>query len=245
MAILASGLECTSGDARHVPRRGVLDLLPPGESPPHDVFDTWYGWLYDAGVSRRDLARPGGFFLWGADMTGVFRLMDASIACEPGEVVLDAPTGGGVTFAHGAPATRGLLVGVDLSLPMLVRAARRRREAGLKADRVVLARADATRLPLLDASVDRVICFNSLHCIPNQHAVLEEFRRVLKHHGELLGTTLVEDAPLPWRLNVEAARLAGFFVPPESDRLRRLARSAGFKSWTTERSGALLSFRGE
>jgi SAM-dependent methyltransferase len=245
MAVVANGLECPSGDARHFPRRGVLELLPPGQNPPRDVFDTWYGWLYDAGVNRRELALPGGFLLWGADIASVFRLMDSAIACEPGEVVLDAPTGGGVTFARGAPVTRGLLVGVDLSRPMLERAARRRREAGLRADRVVLARADATRLPLLDASVDRVICFNSLHCIPNQQAVLEEFKRVLKPHGQLLGTTLIEDAPLPWRLNVEAARLAGFFIPPESERLRRLARSAGFKSWTTERSGALLSFRGE
>jgi SAM-dependent methyltransferase len=245
MAVRAGRVECPNGDAKHLPRRGVLDLLPPGEDPPPDVFDTWYGWLYDAGVNRRELALPGGFLLWGADIDSVFRLMDSGLECAAGEVVLDAPTGGGVTFARGARGTRGLLVGVDLSRPMLERASRRRADAHLKPERVLLARADVTRLPLLDASVDRVLCFNSLHCIPNQHAVLQEFRRVLKPRGELLGTTLVEDAPLPWRLNVDAARLAGFFVPPESDRLRRLARSSGFKNWTTERSGALLSFRGE
>jgi len=93
--------------------------------------------------------------------------------------------------------------------------------------------------------VDRVVCFNSLHCIPRHGSVLEEFRRVLKAGGELIGTTLVEDAPLPWRINIEAARLGGFFVPPDSARLRRLARTAGFRSWSTEQSGALLSFRGE
>ena len=245
MTLSAGALHCSNCGAEHRPRRGVLELLPPGREPAPGVFDSWYGRLYDAGVNRRDLAVPGAFLLWGADVAGVFRLMDSAVACEPGQVVLDAPTGGGVTFAGGAPATLGMLIGVDLSRPMLERAARRRRAAGLRPGRVLLARADATRLPLLDASVDRVVCFNSLHCIPRHAFVLEEFRRVLKPGGELIGTTLVEDAPLPWRINVEAARLGGFFVPPDSARLRRLARAAGFRSWSTQQSGALLSFRGE
>ena len=245
MTLNAGVLECMNGDSRHRSRNGILDLLPPGEDPPPDVFAGWYGRLYDAGVSHRGLAVPGGLLLWGADLASVFRLMDAAIACGPGEVVLDAPTGSGVSFARGAPATHGLLVGLDLSRPMLERAASRRRAAGLRPQRVLLVRADVTRLPLLDASVDRVLCFNSLHCIPNVRAVIEEFRRVLKPGGELLGTTLVEDAPLPWRLGVDAARLGGFFIPPDSGLLRRLARAAGFRRWSTEQSGALLSFRGE
>jgi SAM-dependent methyltransferase len=245
MTLAAGALECPECGAVHRPRRGVLELMPPGPEPGPDVFDSWYGWLYDAGVNQRELAVPGGFLLWGADIASVFRLMDSAAACEPGEVVVDVPTGGGVIFARGAPRTLGLLVGVDLSRPMLERAAARRLVAGLRPERVLLARGDATRLPFFDASVDRVCCFNSLHCIPHHAAVLAEFRRVLKPGGELVGTTLVEDAPLPWRLNVEAARLGGFFVPPDSGRLRRQARAAGFRRWTAERSGALLSFRGE
>jgi SAM-dependent methyltransferase len=243
---LAKGaLKCSACEAAHRPRRGVVDLLPPGPDPGRDVFDTWYGWLYDAGVNRRELAIPGGFVMWGADVSRFYRISDAAIACEPGEIVLDVPTGGGVTFAGGAPHTSGLLVGVDLSLAMLERAARRRRDAGLSHDHVLLARGDATRLPFFEGSIDRICCFNSLHCIPHQAAVLKEFRRVLKQGGELIGTTLVEDAPLPWRLNVELARLGGFFVPPESRRLERQARAAGFSRWSTEQSGALLYFRGE
>jgi len=245
MTLSAGALHCSNCGAEHRPRRGVLELLPPGREPAPGVFDSWYGRLYDAGVNLRELAVPGGFLFWGADIASIFRLMDSAVACNPGEVILDAPTGGGVTFARGAPATLGLLVGADLSRPMLERAARRRRAGGLRPERVLLARADVTRLPFLDGSVDRVVCFNSLHCIPNHAAVLDEFRRVLKPAGRLVGTTLVEDAPLPWRINVEAARLGGFFVPPDSARLLRLARAAGFREWSTERSGALLSFRGE
>jgi len=107
-----------------------------------------------------------------------------------------------------------------------------------------LVRGDATRLPMVDASVHRVLCFNSLHCIPHHREVLREFHRVLVPGGELVGTTLTADAPLPWLVNVRAAQLSGFFVPPDSRRLRADARAAGFERWETERTGALIFFRG-
>src|SRR5438094_8770432 len=93
MTLSAGALHCSNCGAEHRPRRGVLELLPPGREPAPGVFDSWYGRLYDAGVNRRDLVVPGAFLLWGADVAGVFRLMDSAIACEPGQVVLDAPTG--------------------------------------------------------------------------------------------------------------------------------------------------------
>lgn len=210
-------------------------------SLPEWIFETWYGELYDAGVQSR-LAPLGGFLMWGADIRRLFAEMAAGVACESGEVVLDCPTGGGVTFARGLPRTHGLLLGADLSRLMLERAARRR-SALRQRRQVALIRADATQLPLADASVDRVLCFNSLHCIPRQGEVLREFARVLRPGGELRGSTLIADAPLPWRLNVVGARLGGFFFPPESGRLANAARRAGFGSWQAERTGALLFFR--
>lgn len=208
-----------------------------------DAFETFYGDLYDSGI-QHPLAPLGGALMWGADVDRVFREMAAGLACGRGEVVLDCPTGGGVTFARGLPETRGLVVAADLSSLMLRRAAARR-GAIRQRRRVALVRADATRLPVADGTVDRVLCFNSLHCIPGHRAVLTEFRRVLRRDGELVGTTLTRDAPLPWRVSVLAARLSGFFVPPDSRRLAEDARAAGFRTWETERTGALLFFRGQ
>ena len=209
-----------------------------------DVFETVYGAVYDAGVQSR-LAPLGGFVMWGADVERFLAAMAAGVACRKGQLVVDCPTGGGITFARGLPQTKGRLLGVDLSRLMLTRAGVRARELpASERKRLELVRGDATQLPLADASADRVLCFNSLHCIPAHRAVLREFRRVLKPKGELVGTTLVADAPLPWRLNVQAARLSGFFTPPDSRRLRADARAAGFGHWETERTGALLFFRG-
>ena len=211
---------------------------------PFDVFETAYGTLYDAGVQSR-LAPIGGFLMWGADIERFLRTMAEGVACRKGEVVLDCPTGGGVTFARGLPKTKGVLVGADLSSLMLARArARAERLPPAQRRHLALVRGDATGLPLADAAIDRVLCFNSLHCIRGQRQVLEEFRRVLRPGGELVGTTLVADAPLPWRVNVIGARLGGFFFPPDSRRLRADARAAGFKSWETDRTGALMFFRG-
>jgi SAM-dependent methyltransferase len=209
-----------------------------------DVFETVYGTLYDAGVQSR-LAPLGGFVMWGADVERFLKAMADGVACRKDQVVVDCPTGGGVTFAPGLPRTRGRLVGVDLSKLMLARA-RERATRLPKAQRnhLELVRGDATRLPIADASVHRVLCFNSLHCIPHHRDVLREFHRVLEPGGELVGTTLTADAPLPWLLNVRAARLSGFFVPPDSRRLRADAGAAGFERWETERTGALIFFRG-
>lgn len=207
------------------------------------TFDSWYGALYDAGV-QSPLAPVGAALLWGADGARMLASMASAIECEAGQVVLDCPAGGGVTFAAGAPRTRGLLVAADLSRQMLDRAARRRADLpARRRRRVALLQADATRLPLPDAAVDRVACFNSLHCIPRHLPVLREFRRVLRPGGELVGTVLTADAPMPWRAVVELARVGGFFFPPDSRRLAAAARRAGFTSWEADRTGALLFFR--
>lgn len=45
---------------------------------------------------------------------------------------------------------------------------------------------DGHRIPLEDASVDRIVCFDSFHHVPNQDEVLTEFFRVLQPGGRLV-----------------------------------------------------------
>jgi SAM-dependent methyltransferase len=224
---------------------GAFDLWPPDRDPPAiDTYGTPFGWAYDFGVNTRALARVAARWEWGTDIGRMYGLMDEGLRVPRGQVALDIPVGGGTTFAEGARELKGLLLGIDLSPVMLARAARRRAAAGLES-RVILARGDATRLPLAAASVDRVLCFNGLHVIPDKEAAFAEFRRVLKPGGELLGTVLAADARAPYSAIVALERLASFFVPTTTGELRSLATRFGFRRWEQELEGALLYFRGQ
>jgi ubiquinone/menaquinone biosynthesis C-methylase UbiE len=245
LRVAGPGLECANGHVVPEEEGGFYDLWPPDRPAPLiDTYGTPLGWAYDLGVNNRALARVTATLEWGTDVTRMYALMEESLRLEPGEVALDVPVGGGTSFGEGAPDLRGLLVGIDLSPKMLRRAARRRARLRL-GRRVLLARGDATRLPLAPASVDRVLCFNGLHVIPDREAALAEFRRVLKPGGRLIGTVLVSDGPAPFSGIVGLERLARFFVPATTGELRSLAKRFGFNRWEQDLEGALLYFRGE
>lgn len=101
---------------------------------------------------------------------------------SPGGVVLDVGTGTALVLR--ALPTGGRRVGIDLSPGMLARA----RAAD---PTLLLARADATRLPLPDGSVDVVTCVTVLHLLPDPAAALAEWRRVLRPGGVAFTATFV------------------------------------------------------
>jgi SAM-dependent methyltransferase len=76
------------------------------------------------------------------------------------------------------------VVGVDLSGPMLERYRAKAAAAGLPPP--ALLRADATRLPLRDASVGAVLEVHLLHLVPAWEQALAEARRVLEPGGVVL-----------------------------------------------------------
>ena len=243
-ALTRAGLECANGHAVPEEPGGYFDLWPPDRSEPADTYGTPFGWAYDVGVNNRPLARLTATLEWGTDVDRMYALMEGALGLGADQVALDVPVGGGTSYGEGAPDLKGLLVGVDLSPSMLRRAARRRARHRLKRH-VLLARGDATALPLAPASVDRVLCFNGLHVIPNRPAAMGEFRRVLKPGGELVGTVLVSDGPAPYSGVVGLERLASFFQPATTGELRSLAKRFGFDRWEQDLEGALLYFRGE
>lgn len=78
------------------------------------------------------------------------------------------------------------IVGVDLSIPMLRRAARRVREARLTETIAGLAVMDACRLAFTDAHFDAVVAPFVLTVLPQPEASLDEWLRVLKPGGEII-----------------------------------------------------------
>ncbi|UTI63234.1 methyltransferase domain-containing protein [Paraconexibacter antarcticus] len=112
------------------------------------------------------------------------RLVRRALAAAPGEHVLDAGCGPGFFCAEllGEVGPGGQVSGTDLSPQMLALA--ERRCAGH--ENATFRPADATELPLVDATVDAAICVQVLEYVPQVHAALSELRRVLRPGGRVV-----------------------------------------------------------
>ena len=117
-----------------------------------------------------------------ADEQRIARLL---LGLGPGDGVLDVACGPGNfsrDFAR-AVGEDGLVVGIDASRPMLERAVRETRDAGL--DNLCFVFADAAALPFRDASFDAVCCFAALNLFADPFRALDEMRRVLAPGGRI------------------------------------------------------------
>jgi SAM-dependent methyltransferase len=113
------------------------------------------------------------------------RLLAARLALEPASRALDVGCGPGLGVeALAALAPNGSVVGVDVS-PVMVRQARARMRAAIRAGRVRIERGDATALPFEAGTFDRVASTNSLPFWSDTDAGLREIHRVLAPGGRL------------------------------------------------------------
>ena len=111
-----------------------------------------------------------------------FYAVDRRLELSGGETVLDLACGQGTHTRRLAAAAgpSGLVVGADLSAPMLRRAART-----VPDENTVLVRADAMDLPLRDGTVDALCCSLCLHLVPDLDTALAQIARVLRPGGRL------------------------------------------------------------
>jgi phosphatidylethanolamine/phosphatidyl-N-methylethanolamine N-methyltransferase len=107
----------------------------------------------------------------------------AAAASRPGGTVLDVGVGTGLELPMFDPGTR--LVGVDLSEPMLRRAAARvRRDKLGNVDGLVVM--DAMHLAFPDSCFDAVVAPYVLTVVPDPAATLDELLRVVRPGGEIV-----------------------------------------------------------
>jgi ubiquinone/menaquinone biosynthesis C-methylase UbiE len=137
---------------------------------------------------------------------------------RPGWRVVDAGTGTGFAAlaARRAVGRTGRVVGVDISSDMVTRA--RAAIGGSEPASVLLARADATHLPLPSRSVDAVICSAALLYMPVD-AALAEWRRILRPGGLVGFSTMQRDNPPSAVLFRRLAASYGLRVSDPSARL--------------------------
>ena len=113
-----------------------------------------------------------------------------------GETVLDIGCGAGTDLLLAARRVgpSGHAIGIDMTETMRDRARASAVAAGLT--NVEVYRADATALPLPDASVDVVISNGVLNLVPEKDKAFTEIRRVLRPGGRLQLADIVLDAEL-------------------------------------------------
>ena len=145
------------------------------------------------------------------------------LGIRPGERILDMGTGTGILLPDLLRATGpgGRVFAFDLSRPM-VREAKRKPEAA----RAGLFQADALRLPLRDAAMDRIVCFACFPHLPDPEAALAEMARALVPGGRLAIAHLMSREELS-RHHGGCADVAEDRLPP-AERMTELFRNAGF-----------------
>ena len=108
----------------------------------------------------------------------------APLELQPGSRVLDYGCGPGFVTEGmaGIVGFAGRAYGVDLNARFVANASNRNSSS----NNLSFRRVDGNRIPLDDATVDRLLCKNVLEYVPDVQTTLAEFRRVLEPGGRLL-----------------------------------------------------------
>ncbi len=108
-----------------------------------------------------------------------------ALAIAPDDVVLELGCGPGLALVEASErAWRGVAHGLDFSETMLAQALAHNATA-VRTGRVVLHRGSFERIPLGDASVDKILAVNVVYFWQDWPAILTELRRVLRPNGRI------------------------------------------------------------
>ena len=134
---------------------------------------------FDEEISKRIEAAYGS-----RDVLRRRALVREAVAAQPGERILDVGCGPGFYVAEllEEVGPEGAVIGIDGSESMLALAARRCEGH----DNVEFHEADATALPVADASVDAALSVQVLEYVAEIGAALAELRRALRPGGRLV-----------------------------------------------------------
>jgi ubiquinone/menaquinone biosynthesis C-methylase UbiE len=160
----------------------------------------------------------------------------AIASLQPGEVVLDLGSGGGIDLLLAAPRVgkTGFVYGVDMTDEMIDLARRNLLKAGVRNAEVL--KGDIEAIPLPDQSVDVIISNCVINLSPDKGQALREAFRVLRPGGRLAVSDVVIDGDLDGlpldELQIRSALswagcIAGALT---ADQYRRLLAESGFEA---------------
>ena len=113
---------------------------------------------------------------------------------DEAERILDIATGTGDVALKTSKKHKNLIVGLDISLPMLQAAARKDKNHNIH-----LINAQAEYLPFRDSSFDIVTIAFGIRNVPDKIKALNEMKRVIKNRGKLLILEFSHIRNIIWR----------------------------------------------
>lgn len=170
--------------------------------------------------------------------------LEASLGCgnptalaqlNPGEVVLDLGSGGGIDVLLSARRVgpTGKAYGLDMTDEMLALAEENRRQAGLA--NVEFLKGDIEAIPLPEAAVDVVISNCVINLASDKGKVLAEAYRVLKPGGRLAVSDIVVRGAVPPEVRRSVELWAGCVAGAlEESEYRAKLAAAGFTDIAVE-----------
>lgn len=204
-----------------------------------DFYASPFGVAYSAYAEQPWLNRLIARVVWGGDSRRYYESMSAIREVPDGGTIVDCPCGAGVALRELDPVEEVRYVAVDLSPSMLRRIRKRVDRRGLS--RVEVKRAEATEIPLPDASADIFLSYWGLHCFPDPAAALVEAARILKPGGRLVGSTFVRGRD-SLRQRLIRPDVGDFGKPGTAEDVPRWLEAAGFSELRLQHSGPMLFF---
>lgn len=239
----SAGLVCISCTTQYPFINGILDMLGKERKEVITPFQRLMQTPMIVSIYEK-LWRRVGYYLassrsFGREMQTVLR----NGREKKPERLIDLACGTGV-FTRPLASLGGLVVGLDLSWPMLKRAQYLLEKEGF--DNVILVRATAFSIPFVDAAFPYVNCCGALHLFDRPDAALREIARILEPGGHLCVQTTIRPArSAGFAYFLERFIRFGFFDEPG---LGAQLRLCGFRITESERhriSYTFMAQRGE
>jgi ubiquinone/menaquinone biosynthesis C-methylase UbiE len=232
------GLSCMECGAQYPMREGILDFLGDTRGEIITPFQRLMQTPSIVFIYEKSWRRIGYYLAssraFNCEMQTVLRHGEAK---QPSRT-LDLACGTGVFTRPLARRASKLVVGLDLSRPMLRHAQRLAEKDAIR--NILFLRATAFSMPFADASFPYVNCCGALHLFDRPDSALKEIRRILRPGGHLcVQTTIRPNRSAGLAYFLEKFIRFGFF---NEDQLRKKMDDHGFRILESERHRISFTF---
>jgi SAM-dependent methyltransferase/uncharacterized protein YbaR (Trm112 family) len=231
-------LVCRTCNSRYPIRNGILDMM---KDSANEVITPFQRIMQSPAIVciYEHFWRRIGYFLASSrsfhrEIETILQMGNESSA----KLILDLASGTGIFSRPLACRQDRLVIGIDMSWPMLTHAQRLMQKEGMR--NILYIRATAFNLPFKDGAIPHVNCCGALHLFDRPDAALKEIARILSPGGFLSAqTTIRPNRSAGFAYMLERFIRFGFF---NEDELREQIRSQGFTFIKSERHRISFSF---